>query len=285
MVLTLEIDNRERDLANILTDLCNVYNTENKDKKDFVNAEFVVKPLDLGDAILRRTDGTCAIIFERKTLADLASSIVDGRHKSQNLRLISAMSSDRARVELICEVSLAKRHFLDPTCNLNPFPGTRMSAAALRGAILNGEIRDNIAATIVKDSRETANHILGRFVYGNRFETKFTNNLPVDSIATDPTPSAADALSIVIHKKKKSDNATSQTCFADMLNAIPGVGQKRALDIATHFVSMSTLIERLKPVSEFTTDDKKTKKMLAEVFKDVNGVGFTTAQSIYNGLF
>ena len=67
------IDSRERDLIPII-----------QDKKE--NIEISIKQLDLGDIIIRSGDED-RIIIERKTLADLVSSIKDGRYKEQMARL------------------------------------------------------------------------------------------------------------------------------------------------------------------------------------------------------
>ena len=45
-----------------------------------------VKPLDVGDIVIQRDCGE-TVIIERKTLADLRSSLVDGRWSEQKSRL------------------------------------------------------------------------------------------------------------------------------------------------------------------------------------------------------
>ena len=46
-----------------------------------------VARLDLGDMIIRSDAGVDEVIFERKTIYDLASSIKDGRYNEQSFRL------------------------------------------------------------------------------------------------------------------------------------------------------------------------------------------------------
>lgn len=316
--LSLVVDTREREVAAILERLCRDYNNANAGSKTFEPVQFTVESLDVGDFVLRRpvdpNDGssTCAWIFERKSLADLAASIVDGRHRSQTPRLCSAMQTDRAIVELLCEVPPSKRDFLNPCCNSNPYPGTRISASALRGAIYNNDVRDGIRMHIVSSQTETAYHLLSRLVYGRRWPEKVVSTSPVPSIplsdtaihqqqvSLTPTPFEVDALNIVAHKKRKNCNATSQTCFADMLNAMEGVGLKRALTIAKHFGSMSELIKALQPVHELTTtynngscesgndggiDEREVKRRCSGVFSGVDGVGPSTAMNIYRGVY
>jgi ERCC4-type nuclease len=69
--MKLVIDNRERKLIEKLTD----------------KIQFEVKQLDIGDLIFYNDNGKEELIIERKTISDLASSIVDGRYKEQSFRL------------------------------------------------------------------------------------------------------------------------------------------------------------------------------------------------------
>lgn len=70
--MTLVIDNREKSLI-----------TKLREK----NIEFEIKQLDIGDIQFLNSDGHIKVIFERKTISDLASSILDGRYKEQGFRL------------------------------------------------------------------------------------------------------------------------------------------------------------------------------------------------------
>ena len=49
--------------------------------------------LDLGDIVIQNGDD--AIVIERKTIADLAASIQDGRHREQKARLIDNYPQSR----------------------------------------------------------------------------------------------------------------------------------------------------------------------------------------------
>ena len=50
------------------------------------NINYEKKQLDLGDVQINNSNNT-VIVFERKTLNDLLSSIVDGRYNEQSFRL------------------------------------------------------------------------------------------------------------------------------------------------------------------------------------------------------
>ena len=51
-----------------------------------LNIDIYIQNLPLGDAIICDDDDTELIIFERKSLQDLAASIPDGRYKEQSFR-------------------------------------------------------------------------------------------------------------------------------------------------------------------------------------------------------
>lgn len=70
--MTLVIDNREKALI-----------TKLREKQ----ISFEIKQLDIGDIQFLNSAGEIALIFERKTINDLASSILDGRYKEQGFRL------------------------------------------------------------------------------------------------------------------------------------------------------------------------------------------------------
>jgi len=76
--MKLYIDSRE---PKQIINLINNYN--NNAKEQF---EIIIKSLDLGDYLIEYEDKSL-ILFERKSLADLESSIKDGRYSEQSYRL------------------------------------------------------------------------------------------------------------------------------------------------------------------------------------------------------
>ena len=72
------IDYRENDLIKEMK------KTNTNDNLTISNAN-----LELGD-IQFNLNGTCILMFERKTVSDLAASISDGRYKEQSHRLTNA---------------------------------------------------------------------------------------------------------------------------------------------------------------------------------------------------
>ena len=71
-MINVEIDYREKALIKVIKE------------KDI---EFKESNLELGDIVFNDVSGNALLIFERKTLKDLASSIKDGRYHEQSMRL------------------------------------------------------------------------------------------------------------------------------------------------------------------------------------------------------
>lgn len=80
--MKLVIDSREQSLIKLL-------NSDINNSIQFFKKEIEVETgnLAIGDIIIYGDDGKELIIFERKSLADLASSIGDGRYNEQSFRL------------------------------------------------------------------------------------------------------------------------------------------------------------------------------------------------------
>ena len=78
--LSLEciIDNRERGLIKLLNNIPD-------------EVRITIDTLDVGDIVFRN-DSSIVLVIERKTVADLDASIIDGRHREQKARLFASES-------------------------------------------------------------------------------------------------------------------------------------------------------------------------------------------------
>jgi ERCC4-type nuclease len=84
-----------------------------------------------------------ALVLERKTLADLAASLLDGRWREQKSRLLTYCSETGARPAYIIEGSLQ-------------FPPTRMSVATIRKLLHRLQFRYSINVLMTDDVVDTA---------------------------------------------------------------------------------------------------------------------------------
>ena len=97
--MKLIVDNRERKVNALLEQLMDEKGLSLENKK--------VVPLTLGDFEIQNNEGKTLILFERKSLSDLLSSVMDGRYKEQSFRL-TASPIHNHRVYYIIEGSLAR---------------------------------------------------------------------------------------------------------------------------------------------------------------------------------
>ena len=110
----LYIDNREKDLKKFFEGKENIY---------FTN-------LDIGDIIIKKND-EILLIFERKTIQDLSSSICDGRNREQKLRLLGS-GIDRDKIFYLIEGDVKK------------FTRIKGGSDTILGSIINTLFRDGI---------------------------------------------------------------------------------------------------------------------------------------------
>lgn len=190
------------------------------------NHEIKSERLPLGDVILHdpsQGQQKDIVIFERKTLADLAASIRDGRYKEQSFRLIetaAATGFHTHNIVYIIEGDLARydeRH-------------TQITKTALQSAMVSLMYYKGFSVVRTMNVGETADFIL-------HFADKVTKEGPLsvaDTGTATPT-STAQAYSEVSAKKEKRDYITRENIGEIMLAQVPGVSAKMAAAILAKY--------------------------------------------------
>lgn len=188
-----------------------------------------VKNLELGDVnVVSDQDPDAALfIFERKTMADLASSIKDGRYREQKARILASVPPHR--VTYIIEYN-----------NQEPIPADKLhgiSRDVYTGVYTSLLYRDGIHVIFLKNMQEIAKWI-----------TDFAEKLRRDPGKFICAPGAGagcsygDALKI---KSQKQANLNKDLVYKLMLGQIPGVSMKLAENIAEKYPNMQSLIANL----------------------------------------
>ena len=172
--------------------------------------------LAIGDAIIATTANNPVIIFERKTLADLAASIRDGRYKEQSFRLLemaSATGFAPHNIVYIIEGDLARydeRH-------------TQITKTALQSAMVSLMYYKGFSVFRTMNVGETADFIL-------HFADKLAKD-GVDPVTQEDTYSEVAAAA----KKEKRDYITRENIGEIMLSQVPGVSPKVAAAILSKY--------------------------------------------------
>ncbi|NBO71954.1 hypothetical protein EBV26_15970 [bacterium] len=200
--------------------------TSSKPKKPLALAlavhEIKSERLPIGDIIIASSTtnpASSVVVFERKTLADLAASIRDGRYKEQSFRLLemaAATGFAPHNIVYIIEGDLERydeRH-------------TQITKTALQSAMVSLMYYKGFSVFRTMNVGETADFIL-----------HFADKLAKDGVAP---VTQEDTYSEVAAKKEKRDYITRENIGEIMLSQVPGVSPK---------VAAASLRPRLRPRS------------------------------------
>jgi ERCC4-type nuclease len=180
-----------------------------------INHEIKSERLPLGDIILHDpTQEKDIVLFERKTLADLAASIRDGRYKEQSFRLIESAAAtgfSTHHIIYIIEGDLSRyddRH-------------TQITKTALQSAMVSLMYYKGFSVIRTMNVGETADFVL-------HFADKVSKEGPLSVADTA-------AYSEVSAKKEKRDYITRENIGEIMLAQVPGVSAKTASAILSKY--------------------------------------------------
>ena len=188
------------------------------------NHEIKSERLPLGDIILHdpsQGQEKDIVIFERKTLNDLAASIRDGRYKEQSFRLIETAAStgfNTHHIVYIIEGDLSRydeRH-------------TQITKTALQSAMVSLMYYKGFSVVRTMNVGETADFIL-------HFADKVAKEGPLSVADTGTAATPAQAYSEVSAKKEKRDYITRENIGEIMLAQVPGVSPKVAAAILAKY--------------------------------------------------
>ena len=188
--------------------------------------------LPLGDIIIhdpgQGQQGRDIVLFERKSLNDLAASIQDGRYKEQSFRLTQTTDFHNHNIIYIIEGDIARydaKH-------------SRISKSALQSAMVSLLYYKGFSVIRTMNVGETAEFILhfaDKVAKENAITTGGTSNPAYSNNAQPPLlpcdDDAAERYSEVAAKKEKRDFITRENIGEIMLAQVPGVSPKIAAGI------------------------------------------------------
>lgn len=226
---------------------------ETKLKELFKTQEVQYENLEFGDFQIKIQDHPLLVI-ERKTLADLAASIVDGRYKNQKIKLLQNIDSNN--LYYIIEGSFDFDTQIQVYMNGIP-------KSTIVSCMINTMIRDNIKVFVTKDIQDTY-HLISS-IYKR--------------IKDDPNK-------YLVHNENvtkvclKSKVKSKIECFENQLCQIPDISSKTAQAISKIYPSFKDLYnalnnktddEKLKVLKEITIQDTKGKsrKISEKVVKNI----------------
>lgn len=173
------------------------------------DVSFCVKSLDVGDFVITDDAEATKMIIERKTVADLCSSIVDGRFRQQKDRLTGLTNGTDIRVVYIIEGTKKQ---------------SRLASSTLNSAVQNLFLKHNFFVLHSENQEDTFEHLY--LLYKKASE--ITTNTACAPVA--PT---------TVTKKGKN---IEKHIMPLQLSVIPGVSFATALVIASVYPTMKELV-------------------------------------------
>ena len=184
------------------------------------------------------------MIFERKTMNDLLSSITDGRYKEQKMRLLNNYSNINYLIEGTDIIS---------SNNVN-------KQQLLTSVYYHSIYRDNIKIFFNKNFNDTITFLL-------LLSTKIIDN--PDNFKSSHNSISTNYIDTCKIKSKKIDNIDKETCYLLQLAQIPGISKEIAKNIKDKFPSMLILLTTL-------TNSTNPNKIL----EDIPNIGQKKAKKI-----
>ena len=210
------------------------------------NIPIQTEQLPIGDILIQHGDQT--LVFERKTLADLAASIKDGRYSEQRQRLKSTYPFHR--VTFIIEGNAA---------SLRTQPMTaRIPSKTILSALISAQYRDGFHVYHTTGPTDTLWYLQQ---IAERMGEK-TN------LETECKEEYGASLRV---KTAKRDNVTPELCYLLQLSQLPGISMTTATEIAKTYPTMRVLLGAItdkgaKAFAEIDGMGPKRSKLFCEYF-------------------
>lgn len=233
--MKLYIDNREP--KQIISLIQNLNNNSNK------QFEIIVTSLDLGDYIIEKNDEK-VIIFERKSLADLESSIKDGRYDEQSYRLSNFSIHNHNIIYLIEGSTLNYRNksfipsLYSSYLTLNYFKGFSIMNSI--NLVESAEIIFRFTNKLLRENEKIG-------YYSQHYSQHYSNNEGSNNEGSNNEYLNKDNninYESVIKSTKKS-NITKENINTIMLMQIPNISNVSANAILEQFGNIKNLILKL----------------------------------------
>lgn len=200
--------------------------------------------LQMGDIQIRNNE-KIELIFERKTVSDLNSSIRDGRYHEQKQRLLSNI--DRNRIVYIIEGAI-------------PENSRYIEKDKVYSGILHSMFRDGLTVYRTEGLVESAQFIIELVARMNKKPEDWMTFISCRNELLAMKP-----VDIRVYDKvscKKSDNNTPDVAFGNMLAQIPGCSTKIGTKLVESFKTMSQLTKELERggeqcLKDFPLDNRK----------------------------
>ena len=245
--MLLKIDCRENNLIPLVESLITSYNATNSNN----TITLETTNLNIGDIMIiddsDKDNNKNLLIFERKTITDLASSINDGRYTEQSFRLDKCNLHNHNIIYLIeGDIRQYKSY-------------TRINNNVIYSSLVSLNTYKGFSVIRSFDMNETANIIFQTVckVIKNKFKTNFYYKNEIDE-ANESNSITKSTEYIDVIKQSKKSNINKDNINEIMLSQLPCVSINVSKTIISKFKTIKNLITELDKDSKVLDNLKMT---------------------------
>lgn len=254
--------------VNVYIDYREKYIKEYFEKNREYDSIVSVKNLEIGDIVILVNDEP-AILIERKTIKDLASSIQDGRLREQKYRITGSKYPHKNVIFLI-EGDLDEKIY------------GRIDKRTLQGSIINTMLRDDYKVYRTRDPKDTVfflSRLIAKIINDQGKLLDLTQSMTTLNL---PPPQPKKEYSELVSLSKKSQ-LTPETFNKVILLQISGISIRHVNEIQKYFPTIRDLILRYESIDS----EEKREDLLSDInLETTTGkrrkLGFIMSKRIYD---
>ena len=250
-MLLIKVDFREKELIDLLQ--LKIMNCTN-------NIKLKVDNLKLGDIAFFNIDkddneiGDELMLFERKSLTDLASSIKDGRYAEQSFRLDGCEAIPNHNIVYLIEGDLSKfkeskynrvtkKTLLSSMFSILYYKG--FSVVRTMNVLETCDLISSWADKLEREreKKKTSDTKKPYYCAANKFVVEENDTREQEQRSQESQSQQYDYCKTLKIKKEKNGNVTPDNIGVIMLCTIPGISSKTAIAIMNEFKTIGQLIK------------------------------------------
>jgi ERCC4-type nuclease len=222
---------------------------------DELGTAYTIEPLNVGDFAIKNENEEFVAVWERKSCADLAASINDGRYAEQKCRLLALECRWKGYlIEGYYPVNGVVTKGRHPVVPRSTFDSVKLGLT----------LRDGFTVYELSDAKHTA-------VFLSKMMTKIPEYLsaPGSKGGAEYEESLIKSISTV-----RKENMTPEVCYLAQLCQIPGVSHTIAQAIQTVYPTMRALLNADLKLAEIqVSSSRRLGKVLAQRINEYMDVG------------
>ena len=257
-MLLIKVDFREKELIDLLQ--LKMMNCTNNIKLKVDNlklgdiAFFNIDKDDneIGDGLTNNEIGDELMLFERKSLTDLASSIKDGRYAEQSFRLDGCEAIPNHNIVYLIEGDLSKfkeskynrvtkKTLLSSMFSILYYKG--FSVVRTMNVLETCDLISSWADKLEREREKTSDTKKQYYSAANTIVTQETDTREQEQLQQSQSQQQYDYCKTLKIKKEKNGNVTPENIGVIMLCTIPGISSKTAIVIMNEFKTIGQLIK------------------------------------------